>query len=103
MAGVAAAGVRLAAAGVIPSGADAVAYVEQLRAGAETVRTAPGSAPAATVEETEKILAWLEQPGIRLVDVLGEWVCPVAGATKELAVHERVRRSRDELAGTVSP
>ena len=94
---------RLAAAGVIPSGADAVAYVEQLRAGAETVRTAPGSAPAATVEETEKILAWLEQPGIRLVDVLGEWVCPVAGATKELAVHERVRRSRDELAGTVSP
>ncbi len=94
---------RLAAAGVIPSGADAVAYVEQLRAGAETVRTAPGPAPAATVEETEKILAWLEQPGIRLVDVLGEWVCPVAGATKELAVHERVRRSRDELAGTVSP
>ena len=93
---------RLAAAGVIPSGADAVAYVEQLRAGAETVRTAPGPAPAATVEETEKILAWLEQPGIRLVDVLGEWVCPVAGATRELAVHERVRRSRDALAGTVS-
>ena len=94
---------RLAAAGVIPSGADAVAYVEQLRAGAETVRTAPGPAPAATVEETEKILGWLEQPGIRLVDVLGEWVCPVAGATKDLAVHERVRRSRDALAGTVTP
>ena len=56
----------------------------------------------ALLEPTE-ILAWLEQPGIRLVDVLGEWVCPVAGATKELAVHERVRRSRDELAGTVSP
>jgi DNA polymerase-3 subunit epsilon len=93
---------RLAAAGVIPSGADAVAYVEQLRAGAETVRTAPGPVPAATVEETEKVLAWLEQPGVRLVDVLGEWVCPVAGATRELALHDRVRRSRDVLAGTVS-
>ena len=57
----------------------------------------------AGLAETLGLDAWLEQPGIRLVDVLGEWVCPVAGATKELAVHERVRRSRDELAGTVSP
>jgi DNA polymerase III subunit epsilon len=89
---------RLAAAGVIPAGADAVAYVEQLRAGAETVRTAPGPVPAATVEETEKILAWLEQPGIRLVDVTGEWVCPVNGAVRELAVHDRVRDSRRALA-----
>lgn len=89
---------RLAAAGVIPPGADAVAYVAQLRAGAETVRTAPGPTPAATVEETEKILSWLEQPGIRLVDVEGEWVCPVAGAVRELAVHDEVRRARRALA-----
>lgn len=73
---------RLAASGVIPAGADAVAYVEELRAGAETVL--PGDAPAASAEETEKVLAWLERPGVRLVRVEGEWTCPVAGAARHL-------------------
>ena len=54
---------RLAAAGVIPAGADAHHYVHQLRASAETVADAPGPVPAATAEETEKVLRWLESPG----------------------------------------
>ncbi|MBF4160552.1 DEDD exonuclease domain-containing protein [Nocardioides acrostichi] len=82
---------RLAAAGVIPSGADAHAFVESLRVTAETVRAdGPGPVPAASAEESEKILRWLESPGIRLVDVDGEWVCPVAGAARELPRHEAV-------------
>ncbi|WP_422220316.1 hypothetical protein [Nostocoides sp.] len=40
--------------------------------------TAP--APAAFPEETEKVLRWLEEPGVRLVSVDGEWTCPVGGA-----------------------
>ena len=88
---------RLAAAGVIPSGADAKAYVADLRASAETVVTAPGPIPAATAEETERILRWLESPGIRLIDVEGEWTCPVAGATRHLAIHDAVRTSRESL------
>jgi len=88
---------RLAAAGVIPPGADAVAYVEQLRASAETVTAGPGPTPAATAEETEKLLRWLESDGVRLVHVDGEWSCPVAGATKHLAVHDAVRESRERL------
>ena len=88
---------RLAAAGVIPPGADAAAYVATLRQSAETVRTGPGPVPAATAEETEKILRWLESPGIRLVDVDGEWTCPVAGATRHLAVHDAVNQSRLSL------
>ncbi|MFC6043528.1 DEDD exonuclease domain-containing protein [Nocardioides hankookensis] len=88
---------RLAAAGVIPSGADAVDYVASLRLSAETVRTGPGPVPAATAEETEKVLRWLESPGIRLVDVDGEWTCPVAGATRHLAVHDAVNQSRLSL------
>ncbi|MQW76528.1 DEDD exonuclease domain-containing protein [Nocardioides sp. dk4132] len=88
---------RLAAAGVIPAGADAHAYVEQLRASAETVRTAPGPVPAATAEETEKVLRWLESPGVRLVDVEGEWTCPVAGAARHLALHDAVTESRRTL------
>ena len=70
---------RLAAAGVIPGGTDAQQYVAELRAAAETVAAAAGPVPAATAEETERILRWLESPGIRLVDVDGEWTCPVGG------------------------
>jgi DNA polymerase-3 subunit epsilon len=74
---------RLAAAGVIPPGAVATAYVDQLRASAETVLPTIGPVPAATAEESERILRWLEQPGVRLVEVDGEWTCPVAGAGRE--------------------
>ena len=51
---------------VIPPGADAHSYVATLRLSAETVPAAPVPRPQATAEETEKILRWLESPGIRL-------------------------------------
>ncbi|WP_295660056.1 DEDD exonuclease domain-containing protein [uncultured Nocardioides sp.] len=88
---------RLAAAGVIPPGADALQYVAELRGSAETVRSAPGPVPAATAEETEKVLRWLESPGIRLIDVDGEWACPVAGATRHLSVYDAATQSRLSL------
>lgn len=88
---------RLAGAGVIPRGGDAQGFVAGLRASSETVSSAPGPVPAATAEETEKILRWLESPGIRLVDVDGEWTCPVGGATRHLAVHDAVNASRLSL------
>ena len=88
---------RLAAAGVIPAGADAAQFVVELRRSAETVSDAPGPVPAATAEETEKVLRWLESPGIRLVEVDGEWTCPVAGATRHLALHDAVNESRLSL------
>lgn len=73
---------RLAAAGVIPPRADAAAFVAGLRATAESVRSAPGPVPAASAEETERLLGWLESPGIRLVEVTGAWTCPVRGAAR---------------------
>ena len=51
----------------------------------------------ATAEETERILRWLESPGIRLVEVDGEWTCPVGGATRHLALHDAVHQSRLDL------
>ena len=69
---------RLVAAGEIPAGEDALAYVDRLRAEAETV--VEGATSATSAEETERILAWLERPGVRLVHVAGEWTCPVRGA-----------------------
>lgn len=88
---------RLAAAGVIPPGSDAHAYVAQLKASAETVTQGPGPTPAASAEESEVILRWLEAPGIRLVEVDGEWTCPIAGASRHLAVHDAVNESRKSL------
>ncbi|HET6697952.1 MAG TPA: endonuclease, partial [Nocardioidaceae bacterium] len=88
---------RLAAAGVIPSGAHAGHWVEQLRAGADTVIAGPGPTPAATAEETEKVLRWLESEGIRLVRIDGEWTCPIGGATRHLKVHDAVDESRTAL------
>jgi len=71
---------RLAAAGVIPPGAHAGEWVRGLRASAETVVPGPGPTPATTAEETEKILRWLESPGVRLAHLDGEWSCPIGGA-----------------------
>ncbi|MDT0201190.1 DEDD exonuclease domain-containing protein [Nocardioides sp. AE5] len=88
---------RLAAAGVIPSGMDAQVFVEQLRASAETVMGGPGPVPAASAEESEKVLGWLEGEGIRLVEVIGEWSSPLGGARSHVALHEAVEASRRDL------
>ncbi len=89
---------RLAAAGVIPTDAHAGTWVTQLRESAETVAPGPGPVPAASAEESEEILRWLEQPNVRLVHVDGAWTCPVRGATRHLAVHDAVEHSRASLA-----
>ena len=88
---------RLAAAGVIPSGADAMRVGPELQASAETVLPGPGPLPASTAEETELLLRWLESDGVRLVHVDGEWTCPVGGATRHLALHDAVEASRRSL------
>jgi DNA polymerase-3 subunit epsilon len=88
---------RLAAAGVIPPGAHAGEWVKQLRASAETVAVGLGPTPAATAEETEKILRWLESDGVRLIHVEGEWSSPLGGARKHLKVHDAVNESRANL------
>ena len=58
----------------------------------------PGPTPAATAEETEKVLRRLESPGIRLVRLDGEWACPIHGAARDASVHDAVNTSRQSLA-----
>jgi DNA polymerase-3 subunit epsilon len=94
---------RLAAAGVIPSGADAHLFVAELRATAETVSPSPGPLPAATAEESERILRWLESPSIRLIEIDGEWTCPVNGATRYLDVARAVTPEPTERVLTPVP
>lgn len=88
---------RLTAAGVIPTDAHAGTWVRELRISSDTVLPGLGPTPAASAEESEQLLRWLEQPGVRLVHVEGEWSCPVRGATRHLEVHDAVEASRAEL------
>jgi len=71
---------RLAAAALSPAGAPPRPYIDAAVATAETVTPGPGPTPAASAEETECILRWLERPGTRLVQIEGEWSCPIGGA-----------------------
>ena len=42
-------------------------YIAALTASAEIVAPGTGPLPSATPEETEKVLRWLEAPGVRIV------------------------------------
>ena len=44
---------------------------------AEWVAPPVGPAPAAIVEETERIADWLERPGVRIIEIEGEWSWPL--------------------------
>lgn len=75
--GMLAAAVTAPAAGVLDAAAAAVAT-------AETVPRPAAGLPAGSVEECERIAAWLERPGVRLLETDGEWSWPTgAGLTPE--------------------
>jgi len=73
---------RLVAAGVSPPGTHPRPVIEVLLASAETVRPGPGPTPCASAEETERVLAWLERDGTRLVQTSDGWALPAAGASR---------------------
>lgn len=73
---------RLAAAGVMPHGTHPAGWVDALLATAESVGAGYGPVPAATAEETECLLRWLDTPGLRVVR--GTWQTPLAGGARHL-------------------
>ena len=93
---------RRAGSSIAPRGADPMPYVHALRETAEAATAAPAPAPAATAEEAEKILRWLETPGVRIVDLDGQWTCPVGGAAAARAELEPQAVSRHGTATFVA-
>ena len=83
---------RLVATGTIPPSAAPRPYVDALiatgetvvldstAAGATAVASATVSFAAASTDEIECVLRWLDSPGVRLVEVDGSWSCPAHGA-----------------------
>jgi len=91
---------RLAGSSVIPPHATAYGpYVEACTATAQTVLPEPGRRYAASPEEMECLLRWLEAPGVRLVLVDGVWSCPVGGAEGLRAWIEGAYREPRPYAG----
>jgi DNA polymerase-3 subunit epsilon len=73
---------RLAGAGYAKPGVHPRGVLDAVRATAETVECGIGPAPSATVEETERILTWLEQPETRLVETTDAWSTPLHSAAR---------------------
>jgi DNA polymerase-3 subunit epsilon len=71
---------RLAGTAVAGRAEDPRVVAAALVASAEVVQPAHGPTPAASAEETECVLRWLERPGVRLVSLDGVWASPVHGA-----------------------
>jgi DNA polymerase III subunit epsilon len=71
---------RLVAAGVSDASVHPRTTLAALLATAETVRPGPGPTPCASAEETERVLAWLERPEVRLVECPDGWAFPATGA-----------------------
>lgn len=90
---------RLAGSTTTSRGVDPRPAIHALRLSAEVVEVPNPPAPAAHPEETELVLRWLESPGVRLVDVEGEWTCPVGGAVAARVELDTLAESRRTTPG----
>ena len=91
---------RLVSAGVAAEGSSVRRTLAGLLATAETPAGPDGEA-AATVDETELVLRWMEKPGTRLVDLTGTLASPAPGTgayTPFLAQVEAGRSERNPFA-----
>ena len=91
---------RLVAAGGAPLGSSVREALAGLLATAETP-TGPDDEAAASVDETELVLRWMEKPGTRLVELTGTLASPAPGTgayNRFLAQVESGRTERDPFA-----
>jgi DNA polymerase-3 subunit epsilon len=91
---------RLVAAGAAPRGISVRGTLAGLLTTAETP-LGPDGELAATVDETELVLRWMEKPGSRLVELEGVLACPAPGTGAYNAFLARVdagRTDRDPFA-----
>jgi len=67
---------RLAAAALSRPGEVPQAVARAAVLAAETVSPPSPPLPACTIEETERVGDWLERPGVRIIEMEGEWYWP---------------------------
>lgn len=86
---------RLAASGRARRGADPIPVLDALTAAAETVVVDPVTGLAASLEETLTLLAFLEQPGVRIARSSAGWTSPVTAAGRWRDLANRAALARD--------
>ncbi len=74
---------RLAAAGFARAGSSVRQVAAHVLATAETVLPSPHDLPSASVEEAERVIAFLTSPGVRLLEIDGEWSMPLGAGIGE--------------------
>lgn len=89
---------RLAGSASSTPGIDISHTIASLVASAEVVSGGDSILPASTYEEVEKLLNYLENEGVRLVSIDGEWSSPVFGAGSARYELERLRNRDQEAA-----
>ena len=88
---------RLAATAVAGRAEDPRVVSASLVDAAEVVTPGHGPTPAASAEETECVLRWLEAAGTRLVSLTGTWASPTYGAGGVRLWAEAAGNGRDQL------
>lgn len=68
---------RLAGAALARPGEVPQVVARAAVATAETVTPPTPASPAASTEEVERVASWMEQPGVRLIEMDGEWSWPL--------------------------
>jgi DNA polymerase-3 subunit epsilon len=86
---------RLVAAGSAPQATSVRSTLAGLLLTAETP-TGPDDELAASVDETELILRWMEKPGTRLVELTGTLACPAPGTGAFSGFLDRVEAGRGD-------
>jgi DNA polymerase-3 subunit epsilon len=84
---------RLVAAGCAPRGASVRGTLAELMTTAESP-TGPDGELAASVDETELVLRYMEKPGTRLVELAGTLACPAPGTGAYSGFLSRVEQGR---------
>lgn len=85
---------RLAAAAHAARGLSPLPVLDSLVRTADAVDPGPAPLRAALAEESECVLAWLEQPGTRLVSSSQGWAMPARGAGRLRPLTESVAAAR---------
>ncbi len=68
---------RLVGAALARAGETPQRVARDLVTAADWVAAPIGPQPAAIIEETERIADWLERPGVRLIEIDGDWSWPI--------------------------
>jgi DNA polymerase-3 subunit epsilon len=90
---------RLAGTAVVARGLDPRPVADAVVSTAEVVTLTYGPTPACSAEESECVLRWLEQPGLRLISLSGTWASPAHGAGGVRYWADAADEARDAQAG----